>query len=251
MPPPFACCPECELGEGGATSGCVCGLGFPCPPCAQMGAGGVPHPVHVSPQQAGWREGAPLPGLHTAPGLCSTIAHKAQTGAQMGKGAPFPIPMPPPIRMSRLHRNWGWRGLRTVPSLCAPFARGRGRKREGALLLGLRMPHSRCHCMQGGRGRQFLFPCGSPICMPNVHTNRGKGQAPSHSHGAPLCSSCMPPQRCGPHPHHSFTLPFLHKRGDRGSMYPLHACACQPLFHDPGFRMPPCGEWGTCRKGGG
>jgi len=143
---------------GGGTSGCARPW-VPVPPLHTNG-GWVAHPLPIPT----WTPFACHPSTRARGGAASRFVHsprfalhlvrKAQTRvrAQTGKGAPLPIPAPPPICVSALCRNRGWGGLHVAPGLRVSFARGRGHKGRGALLLGLRVPHSRRHCAQEGRG---------------------------------------------------------------------------------------------------
>ncbi len=81
-PPPFACCLEHEPGEGGATSGCACGPGFPCPPCAQTGGGWCAPPRSRVTPACGPGGGAPLLGLHTVLRVCPHVTDRQQSAQE-------------------------------------------------------------------------------------------------------------------------------------------------------------------------
>ncbi len=168
----------------------------------------------------------------------------------LGFLCPLPIPMWTPF----VCHPGTWTKGRGCPSRLVhapwfmhPLCKGQGaqKKGRGAPLLGLCVPHSCCHCAQGGRGHQFPFPCGPPICM---QMGVGAGH-PSHVDPSTPTLGLHATQRCALCPHHSFILLFPCKGGDRGGVYPLHVCTYPPLFHDPSFHMPPHGEQGTCGKG--
>src|SRR6266702_2874983 len=228
-------------GEGALLG--VHGPRFLCPPCMQTGGRWhtpflFPHNPHSHVTPACRRGGVgTASGFAHSPQFALHLVHKAQTRArvQMGKGAPLPIPTLPPVCVSALHQNRGWGGLHVAPGLRVPFVRGRGCKGGGAPLLGLRMPRSRRHCAQGGRGGADSHSCVGPRFVgPMCMQGGAGGGAPLPFAWGPPCSSCALPWCCAPCPHRSFALPFRTKGAMRRCIPPSCSHALAP-FPQPQF----------------
>ncbi len=182
-----------------------------------------PH-LHVAPEHE-LGKGAPLLGL------CVVLGSHAPLCVNRGQVArPLPIPVWTPF----MCHPGAWTKGRGRPSglahalVCAPPLQGAGgtKKRGGAPLLGLCVPHSRCCCAQGGRGCQFPFLHGPLICVLDLHTNGGGGRGtphvwipPPHAQVAPRPSAvlCAPTIRSSSHFH------------AKGAIAALQACMRAPL----------------------